>query len=293
MLRKYFANRTFDFLAVLSIVMIVLLSACGSSSSSAASSAKPTPTPTHHRSGTTGSATLKHMPDGTATMSLDPTTKALTVKISMTGLAPNSTHPAQINSGSCAKQGPVMYTLNNVVADAKGVGTSTTVIKNVNTAKTSGGYIAVHNGPGLAPADEGALIACSDLTVATLSAKTSMSAQVPLNSAPASSPNEMVSGTSQLSLSGTTMTVKLMVSGLQPHSIHAAHIHAGSCQSQGAVIYPLTNVVADASGKASETTIIKNVKSIPASGWYVNVHYGTNMTNQTDFNPIACGNVMV
>jgi len=184
-----------------------------------------------------------------------------------------------------------VYTLNDVAADAKGVGTSTTTIQNVKTVQASAWYIVVHNGPGLAAANEAIPIACGDLTVSKLSPTSSLSVRVPLNSAPASSPNEAASGTTQLALTGTTLTVRLTLNGLQPRSSHAAHIHTGSCQSQGAVIYPLSNVVADASGKANETTTIKNVKSVPASGWYVNVHYGTNMTNQADFNPIACGNV--
>jgi Cu/Zn superoxide dismutase len=294
MLRKYFANRTFDLLAVLSIVLVVLLTACSGTSSSAASSATATSTSTGATGGNKANATLKHLPYGTSTFSWNPTAKALTVKISLTGLAPSSTHPAQIYSGSCAKQGPVVYSLNAVMANAKGVGTSTTAIKNVNTVKATGWYIDVHNGPGLTAADEAVSIVCSDLTLPNLSPTSSSSAQVPLNSAPASSPNETASGTAQLALTGTTLTVRLMLTGLQPHSSHAAHIHAGSCLNQGgAVIYPLTNVVADATGKANETTSIKNVKTIPASGWYVNVHYSTNITTQTGFNPIACGNVIL
>jgi hypothetical protein len=50
-------------------------------------------------------------------------------------------------------------------------------------------------------------------------------------------------------------------------------------------------VVADASGKSISTTTIKNVSSIPGKGWYVNVHYSTNLTTQTGFDPIACGDV--
>jgi hypothetical protein len=75
--------------------------------------------------------------------------------------------------------------------------------------------------------------------------------------------------------------------------MHAAHIHAGSCESQGAVVHPLTTVAADASGNANVTTTIDNVSSIPSSGWYVNVHHSTDLSTQTGFNPIACGNVTV
>src|SRR5258706_1842213 len=133
MTRKYFVNPTIELLAVLSVVVVLLLSGCGGTSSASTSSASATATSTRAASGTTGSATLKHAPRGTATISWTPTSQSLTVKFSLIDLAPSSTHPANINSGSCTKPGAVLYTLNNVLADARGVGSSTTVIKNVKT----------------------------------------------------------------------------------------------------------------------------------------------------------------
>jgi CHRD domain len=282
MTRKYFVNPTIELLAVLSVVVVLLLSGCGGTTSASTSPA----------TATTGSATLKYAPRGTATIGWTPASQSLTVKISVVDLAPSSTHPAHIQAGSCANQGAaVLYTLNNVLADARGVGSSTTVIKNVTTVPASGWNISVHNGPGLAPADELLPIVCSDLTFSHISPASPLSVQVPLDAAPGSNASETVSGTAQLTISGTTLTVKLTLSGLQPGSSHAAHIHAGSCESQGAVIYPLSNVVADASGKSISTTTIKNVSSIPGRGWYVNVHYSTDIATQTGFNPIACGDV--
>lgn len=290
MTRKYFVHPTIELLAVLGIVVVLLLSGCGGTSSASTASS----TPTRAASGTAGSAILKHAPRGMANIAWNQTDQSLTVRISLVGLAPSSTHPAQIYSGSCAKQGAAAYPLNNVLADARGVGSSTTVIKNVKTIPTSGLNVIVHNGPGIAAADEILPIVCGDLTLNHISSRaSSLSVLVPLNSAPASSPSETASGTAQLTISGTTMTVKLTLSGLQPGSAHAAHIHTGSCESQGAVIYPLNNVVADGAGKSVSTTTIKDVSSIPGRGWYVNVHYGTDMANQTMFNPIACGNVTV
>ena len=288
MVRKYFMSRTVDFLVVLSVAGILILAGCGQRTSASGSPATPT-----GAAGNMATATLRHAPEGIATIGWDPASHGLTVKLSLVGLAPSSTHPAHVHSGSCTKQGPVVYTLNNVLADAHGVGSSTTLIQNVKTIPTTGWYVNVQNGPGDTTPEQAASIVCNDLVFSTVSPTKTMSVRVPLTAAPGSNDSEMASGTAQLSLSGSTLTVKLIVSGLQPHSSHAAHIHAGSCQSQGAVIYTLKNVVADASGKSNETTTIKNVKSIPASGWYVNVHYGTDITTQTGFNPIACGNVVV
>jgi len=293
MVTQYSTNRKINLIAGLGIVAVLLLTGCGGTTSAPASSSTPASTSTGATTSNIASATLKHEPHGTATISWDPTRQGLTVKISLIGLAPSSTHPAQINSGSCAKQGAVVYPLQNVVADARGVGTSTTTIKNVTKIPASGWYIIVHNGPNLTPSDQFLPIVCSNLTRTTVSPASSLSLQVPLNTAPPASASETVSGMAHLTLAGSTLAVKLTLSGLQPNSMHAAHIHAGSCESQGAVVYPLKTIVADALGKANVTTTIANVSSILSSGWYVNVHHGTDMSTQTGFDPIACGDVMV
>lgn len=109
----------------------------------------------------------------------------------------------------------------------------------------------------------------------------------------APSPNQAVSGSSILTLNNETLTVIVTVSGLVPGSVHPAHIHPGSCQSQlpGTIVYPLTNLVADKNGDVTSTTVTKDVETIPQNAWYVNVHRSTNLTTQTGFDPIACGNV--
>lgn len=298
MVTPYFTNRKINLLAGLGIVAVLLLTGCGGTTSAPAATPTPTAasTSTSAPTSTTASATLKHVPHDMATISWNPTSQGLTVKISLIGLAPNSTHPAHIHSGSCANQGPVVYPFQNVLADAHGVGTSTTTIKNVAKLQASGWYLNVHNGPTLSPSDQFLPIVCNDLTFTTVSPTSSLSLQVPLNTAPPASAGETVSGMAQLTLAGSTLTVKLTVSGLEPNSKHAAHIHAGSCESQGAVVYPLTTVVADAAGKANMTTTIANVSSIPSSGWYVNVlnvHHSADLSTQTGFDPIACGSVIL
>jgi len=85
--------------------------------------------------------------------------------------------------------------------------------------------------------------------------------------------------------------VKIRVTGLAPSSSHAAHIHAGTCAADGAIVYPLNPVVADAKGDASSETTIANVQNgIPASGWYINIHNGLQMT-AIEHMPIACANI--
>ena len=186
----------------------------------------------------------------------------------------------------------VLYPLQNVVADTHGVGAAITTIDNVVSVPDLGWSLAVHNGPGLAPAEQALAIACGNIAHPTPANKNApQQITVNLNSAPSSSASENARGTVKMALVNGTLTVMMDVSGLQPNSSHAAHIHSGSCASQGPVVHPLKTVVANATGSALETTVIKNVKAIPASGWYVNVHLTTDMSTQTGFDPIACGDV--
>lgn len=280
--------------AVLAIVVALLVTACGSSTSTTASTpTSNTPASTAKSGSTTATATLKHVPNGTADLSWDQTSHMLKVKIALVGLAPSSTHPSHIHTGSCSNQGGVIYPLQPLVADAHGVASATTMVSVPKGIPASGWYVNVHNGPGLSPSDQFLPIVCGDVSNSSASTTAAQSVHIALSSAPGASAGEKVSGTAQLSLSGTTLTVKLTLSGLEPNSAHAAHIHAGSCESQGAVVYPLTPVMADASGSATVTTTINNVSSIPGSGWYVNVHHSTALSTQTGFDPIACGNVAV
>ncbi len=283
-------KRKSSIFGIAGLITMLLLAACGGSGTTGNSS--PTATSTKTSNTITANATLKHVPSGTADLSWDLVSRALTVKVMLSGLAPNSIHPAHIHKGSCSNQGAVLYPLQNIVADAAGNGSSTTKIMNVTTGILgTGWYINVHNGPGLTPADQFLPIVCGDITNSHPSITASQSLRVTLDAAPGASMDQAAMGTAQLSLTGSTLTVKLTLSGLAPNSAHAAHIHSGSCTNQGSVVYPLQNVTADASGKATVTTTIHNVKSIPASGWYVNVHHSTQLTNQTGFDPIACGNV--
>jgi hypothetical protein len=58
------------------------------------------------------------------------------VTLSLSGLAPNTTHMASLHAGSCAFQGPVLYGLQPVVADAQGDAMTITTL-NVYTLTTT------------------------------------------------------------------------------------------------------------------------------------------------------------
>jgi len=96
-----------------------------------------------------------------------------------------------------------------------------------------------------------------------------------------------------------TISVTVNASGLTPGA-HAAHIHVGSCASQGAVQYMLMDFTANADGRiAHETRTVTNVTTpLPASGWYLNLHQGNsnnilaNGNPTINFRPLLCGDIV-
>jgi Cu/Zn superoxide dismutase len=99
--------------------------------------------------------------------------------------------------------------------------------------------------------------------------------------------------------SARTISVTVNASGLTPGA-HAAHIHVGSCASQGAVQYMLTDFTASAYGQiVDQTQEVTNVTTpLPASGWYLNLHQGnsnnilSNGSPTINFRPLLCGDIV-
>lgn len=234
-------------------------------------------------------ATLKHEPSGTVDLTWTRGDQSLKVEISLSGLAPSTSHPAHIHTGSCAQQGTTIHGLQDLAADATGKATLSQTIPNVEGGMpTSGWYINIHNAPGTdtyAKMD----IACADITGINTSVPDKQTAHLTFTRGMA--PSQNASGQARLRIENGNLVVTLRASGLEPGSTHPAHIHIGSCESQGAVVHPLQPLVADVSGNATSTSTISNVASIPSGGWYVNVHRGINLDGQIDFDPIICGNI--
>jgi hypothetical protein len=95
-----------------------------------------------------------------------------------------------------------------------------------------------------------------------------------------------------------TLTVTVTASGLAPGT-HAAHVHLGSCQSQGGVQYMLMDLVANSQGKIvnQSRTITGVTTPIPPTGWYLNLHQGNSNTILSNgqptifFRPLLCANI--
>ena len=95
-----------------------------------------------------------------------------------------------------------------------------------------------------------------------------------------------------------TITVTLTASGLTPGA-HAAHIHVGSCASQGPVQYMLMDFTVDNAGRIVNQvrTVTGVTMPVPATGWYLNVHQGNSNTilangqPTANFRPLLCTNI--
>lgn len=95
-----------------------------------------------------------------------------------------------------------------------------------------------------------------------------------------------------------TLTVTVHASGVTPGP-HAAHIHLGSCMSQGPVKYMLRDLVASRRGRiAHAVRVFTHVTApIPAHGWYLNIHQGnsgnilSNGQPTIYFRPLLCADI--
>jgi hypothetical protein len=273
----------------LALAAVATVAACGSSSpSSNLSSSAPTKV----------GVVLGHAPAGTVSLSWSATTKKITANFNMYGFTPDTSHAVHIHRGSCADQGNVVIPFPDISA-----GTGGAVKAGLTSSVTApggipaGSYLNVHLAPAAQLGNPGSLgftpIACADIPPGS-----STSATLTMQALPQT--GQHPSGAAKVSYDAATktLTVLLTATGLAPSSAHAAHIHLGSCQTQGLVKYPLDTVTANASGSASVTTVVKNVASgPPASGWYVNLHRGSPSQIQSSgkptllFAPILCGNV--
>jgi hypothetical protein len=100
-----------------------------------------------------------------------------------------------------------------------------------------------------------------------------------------------VSGTGNIVKGSDSFTVTIKLTGFPPNSSHVSHVHTGRCAQPGGIAFALVQVIADASGAATATTIVPAAYAVPASGWYVNVHHGPDFTD-ADYAPSdSCGDL--
>jgi hypothetical protein len=280
------------FMAVAAVVA-ACVAACGSSSTPSSTTTSATAT------GVAGSpviVALGDQPSGTVTLSWDPQTKNVSAKLQMVGFTPGSSHAMHIHQGSCAAQGDVLVPFPDVTAnDAGAIDTTVTGSQPSAAGLAAGTFLNVHLAPAAQLGGPGSLgytpISCADITPA---------ASATLTMAPLPEPGQHPQGSAKLTYdpANKALSVAVTASGLAAGSDHAVHIHLGSCDSQGAVKYPLDDLVASPTGAVETTTVIQNVdQAPPASGWYINVHLGSSSRIEQNgqptlyFQPIICGNI--
>jgi len=220
---------------------------------------------------------------GGAVMIYNPQQGNMSVLLEVTGLVPGSVHPAHIHAGpSCTSNGPVLYPLPTLMANAAGVAFATTMI-NLRSVPATGLYVNVHQGPDLAGAHF-TPIACG---LVQRAAGAAVISSVP--GGPSS-----IQGAALIGVGASASNVVAIVSGLTPGTTHPIHIHQGVCNSNGPILYSLPALKPGPSGIAITTASILTT-AIPtpgATGWYVNVHQGPTL-NGAGATPIACGGVQL
>ncbi|HEX7265616.1 MAG TPA: CHRD domain-containing protein [Candidatus Dormibacteraeota bacterium] len=100
-----------------------------------------------------------------------------------------------------------------------------------------------------------------------------------------------VSGTGTVVKADGSFTVTIRLTKMLVGSSHVSHIHAGRCAAPGGIAFALQQVIADASGSATTASTLPVTYSLPASGWYVNVHEGPDFTEPEYAPSISCGDL--
>jgi hypothetical protein len=102
-----------------------------------------------------------------------------------------------------------------------------------------------------------------------------------------------VTGVGQIYKGAGSFTVSIQLKGMVPSSSHVSHVHIGTCAKPGGVAYALLQVVADSAGNATASTTVGEYFSMPANGWYVNVHKGADLSEPEYAPSISCGDLPV
>jgi hypothetical protein len=217
---------------------------------------------------------LAPMPTGTVTTGTTPAGQQF-VQVNAFGLTPGSAHTVTLGGSP--------------------IGTL--------TANGAGQVVTTFNVPAISPYDEvrilnagpgTSVIAVTPPTIGT------SNGPYPLQAVEAGFPLGSLRGYAALVYNpwARTITVTVTASGFTPGA-HAAHIHLGSCSSQGPILYPLMDFIADKHGDiVNETRVVTDAIMPPATGWYLNLHQGNseNILNSQGqptifFRPLLCANI--
>jgi CHRD domain len=240
-------------------------------------------TPTPLGSMPSGSVTLRHTHG-----------RKLAITLDALGLTPGSSHEMKLSPNACNAGSGGGGGVHVVTADASGQLRAGFRVSKRKASKAASVSVLL----GTPGASGGGVSANQSIACANIPKPLKGSVHLPLRSRLGW--GSQLSGGYMVTYSAAakTLTVDVSARGFVPGSLHAAHIHAGSCQRQGPVVYMLQDLVADASGDIHATRTVTGVTSPPpATGWYLNIHLGDSNhilaggKPTLAFQPLLCGNV--
>jgi probable HAF family extracellular repeat protein len=235
--------------------------------------------------------TFESMPYGTVTFGQS-SGGDLTVTPDMAGLTPGSAHAVQLVLPGSAS--PVSFS----TLTANSVGQADATLDSTYTGSIpSGSMLVVRNGTTTSHIDSEPIAETAALSGVPSSAVTLTAVEVSTAGVSYGTPQ----GTATITYNphAQTLTVVVNASGLTPGA-HAAHVHIGSCESQGPVEYMLMDFRASSAGQiVNETRTVSDVTTpIPPSGWYLNLHQGNHSNILTSsgtptifFRPLLCSDI--
>ena len=235
-------------------------------------------------SATTINLNLQAMPAGTVSLGVGAESD-LTATVDAFGLTPGSSHTVELVS----RGGQVVQSFGAVTADGTGQ-VRVTLDSKIKDWWALGSRVEILNGTAGDPV--------SAQPIAQTSRFLGVLSGYQLHSVEAGFGTPRGTATISYDPAAQTISVTVNASGLAPGA-HAAHIHDGSCMSQGPVQYMLMDFMADSHGQiVNQTRTLTGVTSpVPASGWYLNLHQGNsnnilaNGQPTISFRPLLCANI--
>ena len=231
---------------------------------------------------------LTAMPQGTVTLGRD-SFGSVDATVSAFGLTPGSSHSVELVNGA----GGVVTSFGTLTANSVGQAQATL---DSGYKSTMGSWrVVILNGTAVDPVSAEPIAE----TTRYFGNSTFQLTPVEVNAEGVSYGTLRGSAVVSYDPAAQTISVTVNASGLTPGA-HAAHIHVGSCESQGAVQYMLMDFTANANGQIeNQTQTVMNVTTpLPASGWYLNLHQGNsnnilaNGNPTINFRPLLCGNIV-
>jgi hypothetical protein len=202
----------------------------------------------------------------------------LEARLAVYGLTPGSSHNASIDGPNSTPLTPEVR-FPSFTANSMGQANVTLTATSTTGALVSGSRFSIRLGSYASnaaknlPAEE--LIAGSGVLPARPQGV--LSGLHPRSVGATGSYQGRLHGWAKMAYNASTQTLSVTVTayGLAPGA-HAAHIHLGSCQQQGAVKYMLMDFQANSDGNIiNQTRTVKPVTPAPPhTGWYLNLRLG-------------------